>query len=813
MQSVHTCFFKCILAIVALFFSISSFAISLKDLISEEPKLNASSISNAISEFRKNINFSVDDNNLYELAYLEQEKSLSGSIQSLKEKHQGSKWKQRRFDLFNRDINLVKSWSEDENISESAKNMRRLYLALVFKEANEDVIEGEYPYDGRGILATQNVNYPCVILKRFPNDGIDAFASIKEGMSNENKKAIAALGLNRKLAFNCPVITNRGSENKLQDYVNTIELVNDHGEHLWGNSLFRPKSEEVISNEINNFPVFDYQKAIALAKKGDKPKDRLSLALLKHVFEDNSFDDVSSILKELREELLDHNSLSEFALDVLKGTGNFIEGSFNGTDAELKKYLVSLSMVMNGGGFTIPCGVLIRKPELLSVTRPLFGSTYDNSLPRSDCQLENYPLPSSVSRYMASAKIPEGGWLDNHKGSMRFAHYKSQAIANQKLQLFPTQIGTNLSRDKNHLPYESWSYLNVTNRVLFDHLIQLYHQALQDLSEHYKTYFSMPETQAKSAAKAALWGVVDEGHWGKPSNTGLRYQILSGASDAVIESTLDSVDDINELEHPGLSMRYYDGAWSYVGTPDSLLMASVHRPKILAMLLEKKNTARPSVLTRLSQNNPITDINFQSEIGKTALHTAVQLNNLESVKLLLEAGADTDLKVTGSRRHSLVHADRTVAMYAASYADLNILRLLQSEGVAFDVQDSMGSNPVQYLLGNRYLDINPNLNLSNFKEYLEIIAPWMLVDSGKRILPRFDCQKATTFVENRLCSNQMLAALDRMLMISYKRSRNEGDANIVRKEQLSWLKERNLCINDDCISKQYQSRIKELAGL
>lgn len=810
MQSVHARYIKCVLAIVALLFSTSSFSISLKDLVLEEPKLNGTSISNAISEFRRNKDFSVGDNNSYELAFLEQEKLINRTIQSLKKQHQGNKWKQRKLDLFNRDIDLVKSWRGDEHISEPAKNMRRLYLALVFKQANEDIIEGEYPYDGRGILAAQNVNYPCVILKRFPNVAIDAFASIKESM---NQETIAALGLNRKLAFNCPVVINRESKSKLQDYVDTIELINDHGEHLWENSLFRHESEEVISNEISNFPVFDYQKAIALAKKGDKPKDRLSLALLKHVFEDDSFNEVSSILKDLREELLDHHSLSEFALDVLKDTGNFIEGSFNGTDAELKKYLVSLSMVMNGGGFTIPCGVLIRKPELLPVTRPLFGSTYDNSLPRSDCQLENYPLPSSVSKYMASAKLPEGGWLDNHKGSIRFAHYKSQAIANQKLQLFPTQISTNLSKDINYLPYESWSYLNVTNRVLFDHLIQLYRQALVDLSEHYKIYFSMPETQAKSAAKAALWGVVDEGHWGKPSNKGLRYQILSGISDAIIESTLDSVDDINELEHPGISMRYYDGAWSYVGIPDSLLMASVHRPKILAMLLEKNNTARPSVLTSLSQNNPITDINFQSEIGKTALHTAVQLNNLESVKLLLESGADTDVKVTGSRRHSLVHADRTVAMYAASYADLNILRLLKSEGVEFDVQDSIGSTPVQYLMGNRYLSTNPHLTISNFKEYLQIIAPWMLVDSGKRILPRFDCNKAASVVENRLCNNQELAALDRILMIAYKRSRKAGDARVVRKEQISWLKERNLCDSDDCISTQYQNRLTELTGL
>ena len=246
MQSVHARYIKCVLAIVALLFSTSSFPISLKDLVLEEPKLNGTSISNAISEFRRNKDFSVGDNNTYELAFLEQEKLINRTIQSLKRQHQGNKWKQRKFDLFNRDVDLVKSWRGDEHISEPAKNMRRLYLALVFKQANEDIIEGEYPYDGRGILAAQSVNYPCVILKRFPNVAIDAFASVKESM---NQEAIAALGLNRKLAFNCPVVINRESKSKLQDYVDTIEIINDHGEHLWENSLFRHESEEVISNE------------------------------------------------------------------------------------------------------------------------------------------------------------------------------------------------------------------------------------------------------------------------------------------------------------------------------------------------------------------------------------------------------------------------------------------------------------------------------------------------------------------------------------------------------------------------------------
>ena len=813
MQSVHARYIKCVLVIVALLFSTSSFSISLKDLVLEEPKLNGTSISNAISEFRRNKDFSVGDNNSYELAFLEQEKLINRTIQSLKKQHQGNKWKQRKFDLFNRDIDLVKSWRGDEHISEPAKNMRRLYLALVFKQANEDIIEGEYPYDGRGILAAQNVNYPCVILKRFPNVAIDAFASINERMNREGMKAIAALGLNRKLAFNCPVLINKKAEVQLKNYVDAIGLINDDGEKVLEKSIFKSKKESAISNEVSSFPVFDYKRAKALVKKGEKPRDRLSLALLKHVFEDNSFEEVRSILEGLRNELFDHHTLSDYAVDVLKGEGLIIGASFDGSDAALKQYLVSLSMAMNGGGFTIPCGVLIRRPDLLSVTRPLFGSSYDNFLPRSDCQLNNYPLPKSVEIFMGLSKLPQGGWLESHRGSIRFSYYRSRTIKNELLQIFPTKIGTLSANKKYHLPYETWSLLNSSNRIVFEQLRDQYLLALRDLSIHYIKFFNMSEDKAKDVAKAALWGGVDEGHWGIPNESGLRYKILNDASDSEINLILESVDDINDLEHPGLSMRYYGGAWSGIGTPDSLLMISVHRPKVLAMLLEKKNTASASASNKLSQNNPVTDINYQSEIGKTALHTAVQLNNLESVKLLLEAGADADVKVTGSRRHSLVHADRTVAMYAASYADLNILRLLKSEGVEFDVQDSIGSTPVQYLMGNRYLSTNPHLTISNFKEYLQIIAPWMLVDSGKRILPGFDCNKAASFVEKRLCNNQELAALDRILMIAYKRSRKAGDARVVRKVQISWLKERNLCDNDDCISTQYQNRLTELTGL
>jgi len=79
----------------------------------------------------------------------------------------------------------------------------------------------------------------------------------------------------------------------------------------------------------------------------------------------------------------------------------------------------------------------------------------------------------------------------------------------------------------------------------------------------------------------------------------------------------------------------------------------------------------------------------------------------------------------------------------------------------------------------------------------------------------FDCSKATTLVENAICNDAEISALDDLLMDTYKKAlANTDDQSGLKSEQRSWLKnKRNTCKNVACVKQAYVLRISELNSL
>lgn len=80
----------------------------------------------------------------------------------------------------------------------------------------------------------------------------------------------------------------------------------------------------------------------------------------------------------------------------------------------------------------------------------------------------------------------------------------------------------------------------------------------------------------------------------------------------------------------------------------------------------------------------------------------------------------------------------------------------------------------------------------------------------------FDCSKATTEVERKVCANELLSQLDGLLANTYKSrqsSRFGLDQKRFRQAQLSWLKERNKCQDMTCIREKYHQRLNEICDL
>lgn len=77
----------------------------------------------------------------------------------------------------------------------------------------------------------------------------------------------------------------------------------------------------------------------------------------------------------------------------------------------------------------------------------------------------------------------------------------------------------------------------------------------------------------------------------------------------------------------------------------------------------------------------------------------------------------------------------------------------------------------------------------------------------------FDCAKAASKVEKRICADAQLSELDASLAATYRQASAlaEPGAAEPRQSQRAWLKRRNACVDNDCIAQAYQGRIAELA--
>ncbi|MDD1611201.1 MAG: lysozyme inhibitor LprI family protein [Methylococcaceae bacterium] len=75
----------------------------------------------------------------------------------------------------------------------------------------------------------------------------------------------------------------------------------------------------------------------------------------------------------------------------------------------------------------------------------------------------------------------------------------------------------------------------------------------------------------------------------------------------------------------------------------------------------------------------------------------------------------------------------------------------------------------------------------------------------------FDCQKAKTFIEKAICQNPDLSELDDELGSQYQMAlTNNKKPEVFKKQQLTWLKQRDTCQTVDCVKKAYKQRIATL---
>ena len=711
-------------------------------------------------------------------------------------------------------IALLKDWALDDVVSGRAKVLRLIYATAKLEEISAFVKKQNqrsmFYLRPRELWEKLRVKFPYDVYRKYPNESIDGLlVSIfdHDGKFKKNDKLSLILGS----PFVCPSTEfhqdNPALKPSIYDYASIQDTFNSGDLDTWFEKQMdsEPVADQAAAPLEIHIPLYDYQNRIEELTGSNDPNDILLLALLMHTF--GTADDVAQIaemLDGIRDQLESSCMANDFEPD----------GPYDGTDESMIDYLRHYSENHLGGAayFTIPCGVLIENPELMPSIYAYYGGNRDNFLPRHDCRQSDYPLPQSVETYLKLVDMPQCGWLSGHQGTMRYMHYKVLDGQNLMMRAFPRQLIGEENQKRHQYPYETWSYLNAENRKVYKIIKTAYDVARKDLIKHYIENFALTNDEATEAAESALWLTVREVHWGEPPTSGLRYKIVEDYPYKEILQDVDAVDDLANATHSMMSMEYYSGAWSYVGLPDPLIMMVVKRPDVLRLLIKKKNSQNDQAYdynrwSSLAYNNPNTGINAKNKIGKSALHIAIQQNDLESTKILVESGADLNAIVDGD----LIHNKRTIAMYAAAHGDIDLIGYLIEKGVDFHAADSRGVKPVGYLLGFGILDKNQNLTSENYKDYIDLVDPDFFTANGGDIMPGFDCEKSSNYVEQAICSHTELAIYDRMLSAEYNNFYSTAaDRESLKRSQIEWLTHRNECNDVDCIEQAYQQRLKEL---
>lgn len=96
-----------------------------------------------------------------------------------------------------------------------------------------------------------------------------------------------------------------------------------------------------------------------------------------------------------------------------------------------------------------------------------------------------------------------------------------------------------------------------------------------------------------------------------------------------------------------------------------------------------------------------------------------------------------------------------------------------------------------------------------------LLAVSVLLESTTPFAASFDCNKAASFIEKAICSNEEISRLDDELAVNFKNAKNSISGEAVQEliaTQKQWLSVRNKCTNDKCLIDSYSKRIDAIAG-
>lgn len=244
--------------------------------------------------------------------------------------------------------------------------------------------------------------------------------------------------------------------------------------------------------------------------------------------------------------------------------------------------------------------------------------------------------------------------------------YKARADAHYWDIKYQPNFETDKIADWREFPYTEWAVQSYYNFKKFNSVINKgigYKKAVDMLKDHYVKVFKAKPEQALNAALVTL-NPPSSYDFKRITPDNLNYLLLIGADWEKIKEQLPENNDIAEL-----------------------LELSIAHPQNLKQLVKlTKNVDKPN------------------SFGKTPLQTAAQYGYLESIKILLDAGADINHQTVDSNCFSdfeiecIHNGKRTALMYALQENQYETAKYLLEKGADITLTDSQGMTALDYLM-------------------------------------------------------------------------------------------------------------------
>ncbi len=271
------------------------------------------------------------------------------------------------------------------------------------------------------------------------------------------------------------------------------------------------------------------------------------------------------------------------------------------------------------------------------------------------------------------------------------------------------EIGGKLYGRNHQTQLEDWSLTGLAEYRAFQRYLQQRERSAVALGKFYQQKFGWNEPEAKAEAGRVLLAAFDRGF-------GFSSEYNPGPTETVLRQAILERQPLSAIENREVP-RPAQGAADYYASYDSLLNVAVEYPEALQYLLKEG-----------------LDPNVVNGFGKTPLMYAAQYNQLESVRILLAAGADPNAATHIPEDHcpyTLKTGGMTPLHYAARYASAALIRLLVAEGAATFAQtrneddELQQQTPLDWLnkyTGNTDSETNPHIAASELAALTKLLC-------------------------------------------------------------------------------------------